>query len=53
MEQSSASSDSIPIYILNPELTLTDFKEQIELQTGKLLKYLDEAHKIVLNIIFR
>lgn len=52
-EHLTASTEQTPIYILNRELTITDFISQIEKQTGKELSDLDDTHKKVLNIIFR
>jgi ATP-dependent DNA helicase RecG len=53
VEHPFASSEQTPIYILDRELTITDFSKQIERQTGKDLKKLDEIHTQVLNIIYR
>lgn len=52
-EHSSASSEQTPIYMLERELTIVDFTRQIEKQTGKSLNGLDDAHKRVLNIVYR
>jgi ATP-dependent DNA helicase RecG len=52
-EHLTASTEQTPIYILNRELTITNFISQIEKQTGKELSDLDDTHKKVLNIIFR
>lgn len=52
-EHSTASSEHIPIYILDRELTIIDFSKQIEKQTGIELKEFDDIHKKVLNIIYR
>jgi predicted HTH transcriptional regulator len=53
IEHPTDSSEQIPIYVLNQELTIVDFLKQIEVQTGKSLAGLDDAHKRVLNIIYR
>ena len=52
-EHPSASSEQTPVYILDKELTIVDFTKQIEKQTGKSLTGLDDAHKRVLNIVYR
>jgi predicted HTH transcriptional regulator len=52
-EHLTASSEQTPIYILNRELTITNFIFQIEKQIGTELSDLDDTHKKVLNIIFR
>ncbi|MBK9479030.1 MAG: hypothetical protein IPN99_09375 [Bacteroidetes bacterium] len=53
LEHPSASSEQTPIYVLDKELTIVDFTKQIEKQTGKSLTGLDDAHKRVLNIVYR
>ncbi|MBL7975234.1 MAG: putative DNA binding domain-containing protein [Candidatus Kapabacteria bacterium] len=53
LEHPSASSEQTPVYVLDKELTLVDFTKQIEEQTGKPLTGLDDAHKRVLNIVYR
>jgi ATP-dependent DNA helicase RecG len=53
LEHLSASSEQTPVYILDKELTIVDFTKQIEKQTGKSLTGLDDAHKRVLNIVYR
>lgn len=52
-EHPMASTEYIPIYILDKELTITDFTAQIENQIGKRISELDEVQKKVLNIIYR
>ncbi|MEO6831295.1 MAG: RNA-binding domain-containing protein [Chitinophagaceae bacterium] len=52
-EHSSASSEQTPVYILDKEFTIVDFTQQIETQTGKSLSGLDDAHRRVLNTIYR
>jgi ATP-dependent DNA helicase RecG len=52
-EHPFATSEQTPIYLLDRELTVTDFNKQIEKQTGKELKGIDDLHKQVLNIIYR
>jgi len=53
IEHPSASSEQTPIYVLDKELTISDFTKQIEKQTGKSLVGLDDVHKRVLNIVYR
>ncbi len=53
IEHPSISSEQTPIYILDKELTITDFTQQIEKQVGVELRTLDGDHKRVLNIIYR
>ena len=53
IEHPSASSEQTPIYVLDKDLTIVDFSKQIEKQTGKSLAGLDDAHKRVLNIVYR
>ncbi len=53
IEHSTVSSEQTPVYVLDKELTLVDFYNQIEKQTGKSLSDLDEVHKRVLNIVYR
>ena len=53
VEHPTASSEQTPVYILDKELTIVDFTKQIEKQTGKSLTDFDDAHKKVLNIIYR
>ena len=59
-EHPSASSEQIPIYILNEELKITDFTKKIEAllkQSGSLFDVgiidFDDATRKVLNIIYR
>jgi ATP-dependent DNA helicase RecG len=52
-EHLSASSEQSPVFVLDQELTLQDFTEQIEKQIGHSLAGLDETQKSVLNIIYR
>jgi hypothetical protein len=52
-EHLSASSEQSPVFVLDQELTLQDFTEQIEKQIGQPLAGLDETQKSVLNIIYR
>ena len=53
IEHPAASSEQTTVYILDKELTIVDFSKQIEKQTGKSLTGLDDAHKRVLNIVYR
>jgi predicted HTH transcriptional regulator len=53
LEHSTASLEQTPVYVLDTELTIVDFTKQIEKNTGKLLTGLDDAHKRVLNIVYR
>lgn len=53
IEHATASTEQTPIYFIDKELTLDDFSQQIEEQTGKLLSGLDDVHKKILNIIYR
>ena len=48
-----ASTVQNPIYILNRDLTISDFIPQIEKITGIDLNNLDDIHKRVLNIFYR
>lgn len=52
-EHPSASSEQTPVFILNKELTITDFTKHIETQVGQSLTDLDDTYKKVLNIIYR
>ncbi len=52
-EHQAASSEQTPIYILDKELTITDFLKQIEEQTEQSIGGLDNEHRSVLNIIYR
>jgi predicted HTH transcriptional regulator len=52
-EHPSASSEQTPIYILDKELTIVDFTQQIEKQAGKTLTGLDHVQKKILNIVYR
>ncbi len=47
------STEQTPIYILDRELTLVDFIEKIEDQTGKYLKKIEDFQRQILNIIYR
>lgn len=53
LEHPTASSEQTPVYVLDRELTLVDFLERIEEQTGKPLADWDNDHKSVLNIVYR
>lgn len=53
IEHPTASSEQTPVYVLDKELTIVDFSKHIEKQTGKSLIGLDDAHKRVLNIVYR
>lgn len=53
IEHPTASTEQIPVYILDRELTIKDFSTQIEKQTGKPLSGLDDTYKSVLNIVYR
>ena len=52
-EHLMATHGQTPIYILNRELTITNFIKKIELQIGKELSEYDDTYKRVLNIIYR
>ena len=52
-EHPSASSEQIPIYVLDSELKIVDFSKQIESQLNIDLSTFDDTHKRVLNIIYR
>jgi ATP-dependent DNA helicase RecG len=53
MEHPMASTIHAPIYILNNELTKTNFLPQIALAVGKENAHLSDIQKQVLNIIYR
>ncbi|MCU0451411.1 MAG: putative DNA binding domain-containing protein [Bernardetiaceae bacterium] len=53
VEHPAASTEQTPVYVLDSELTITDFTKQIENKTGKSLSGLDATAIRVLNIIYR
>ncbi|MEI6815411.1 MAG: RNA-binding domain-containing protein [Bacteroidota bacterium] len=52
-EHPMASTEQTPVFILNKELTNTDFIKNIEKQVGKDISGFDDMHKKVLNIVYR
>lgn len=52
-EHPSASSEQTPVFILDRELTITDFTKYIETLVGQSLTGIDDTYRKVLNIIYR
>jgi ATP-dependent DNA helicase RecG len=52
-EHLTASTSQTPIYVVDRQLIITDFSQQIEKLTGKNISEFDSIYKEILNIIYR